>query len=331
MNIRSKLAGAAVAAIIALATLPTVEAQQAATSSAVGADELPPAQGYVPVPGGWAHESCGTTIPDGAEVSDDSDGSTTVRLNGRTIRSMPPCHHPFVARRRDVGRSNASQSPPPAVGNWLAYTYMKSIGTGPFNGLGGQWTVPPAPAKNGAVIYFFNGLEDSDTAPTVIIQPVLHWGNSPAAADNANPNRWYMANWRVNFSGNWGVGTLTPVAVGATITGTLQTYVSTCSSNCSWYLTITDGTTTSHFITIALPAMRLAFYSALEAYFVTSCDRLPNNGGLVFSNIYATQPMLGEVAAANTWTDFSTTPAGYAACGYAAGHVEAWRMAAVNY
>lgn len=91
-----------------------------------------------------------------------------------------------VVRRR--GRATELAS------GWISYADWTNVTGKPISYFATTWTVPPAPSSDsGQTLYLFDGMQDS----SMIYQPVLQWGPSPAGGGS----RWMVASWYVDGEG----------------------------------------------------------------------------------------------------------------------------------
>jgi hypothetical protein len=132
----------------------------------------------------------------------------------------------LVFKRFDLGRREFIPLAPlqvaaprlPALGSgWITFAAYTESATNVITFMTTTWTVPPAPRRgDGQLVYIFNGLQDSPV--THILQPVLQWGASPAGGGN----RWSVASWFVDSSGNAFKSPLVDVNEGDVLTGVIR-------------------------------------------------------------------------------------------------------------
>jgi len=138
--------------------------------------------------------------------------SSSTQSNIETDYVFPPGgrrHRSRVHRVHSGGRSQLlahalrplrqRQTPgPPDQANWITCAgWMNTTGQ-PIARLTTTWRVPPAPANQASqLIYFFNGIEPGNGS--IIVQPVLQWGDSGADDDGLNRTGpfWTVASWVV--------------------------------------------------------------------------------------------------------------------------------------
>ncbi|SIO40596.1 hypothetical protein SAMN05443247_04935 [Bradyrhizobium erythrophlei] len=106
----------------------------------------------------------------------------------------------------------------PALGSgWITYAAFTENSANVISSMTTTWVVPPAPKRqDNQLIYIFNGLQDSPV--THILQPVLQWGTSP----DGGGNRWAVASWFVDSSGNAFKTPLVNVNEGDVLTGAMR-------------------------------------------------------------------------------------------------------------
>jgi hypothetical protein len=91
-----------------------------------------------------------------------------------------------------------AQPGPPDTSNWISYAYWLNETKEPITLFRTAWQVPPAPATQASqLIYLFNGIEPADGS--IILQPVLQWGDSGADEDGMQRTGpfWTVASWSV--------------------------------------------------------------------------------------------------------------------------------------
>ena len=128
--------------------------------------------------------------------------------------------------RFDVGRNQFIPPPPlevatpelPALGSgWITYAAYTEPATNIITFMTTTWVVPPEPTRHDSqLVYLFNGLQDNPV--THILQPVLQWGVSP----DGGGNRWAVASWFVDSSGNAFKTPLVNVNPGDVLTGVMR-------------------------------------------------------------------------------------------------------------
>lgn len=232
--------------------------------------------GWVQVPGQLTRPDCVHQIPAGAnvEISDDPRAGDNVTLNGEVIAHYDPCPEAPIDTR------HPGHAPGPTGNGWVEHSQwdvpLKSGDN--IDWLQGYWQVPTSPETNGALIYFFNGLEPQVNPASLILQPVLQYGVSPAGGGDY----WAIAGWLVGS--NTYASTLLVVNPGDLIIGT--TYQTSASGDKLNYRVEAFDSTTSQLSTLSAWSSGIqwqwAFAGVLEAYNVTSCSQFPASGLAVF-------------------------------------------------
>lgn len=286
----------------------SLEAMRAEEEVVTGPLVTPDEDGYVMVPGGKQHASCVFVVPNGSHI----DGRD-VKLKGRIIKTLPVCKH---ARKR-VGASGETRLPtsarlrPPTVSGWVATTHTTTTtnqwGFDWINAFYGYWTVPNAPSSyTSQLIYLFNALEPTDGS--FILQPVLHYGVSPAGGGN----RWSMAAWYVLSDNTYTVSTLADApGAGTWVLGDMYPST-TCPSSgaCTWVVAIWAGGV-GRTITVTPGAkVRWAFASALEEYNLTNCNQQPGSTSTTFFDNHLQVPGpstsdYNDITSSVTWSDWA--------------------------
>jgi hypothetical protein len=135
--------------------------------------------------------------------------SNVLRLN-EALTKYPGMEVAVPPRARALAGSPDAQVPGLGTGwivfaSWNTRALVTSFTT--------TWVVPRAPTTHsGQLIYLFNGIQNS----TMIYQPVLQWGTSPAGGGDY----WAVASWYVDSQGGPAFHSdLTPVSPGTVLTG----------------------------------------------------------------------------------------------------------------
>jgi hypothetical protein len=262
--------------------------------------------GWVQVPGELIRPDCVHEVPQGATVEIDSNrpSDENVLLHGVLIAHYDPCPEaPILTRPSDAVPGLRSE---PGTGNgWVeASQWTASLGSGDnIDELTGDWAVPSNPTSNGALIYFFNGIEPS--GGSWILQPVLQYGVSPAGGGN----HWAIASWLVPTSGPAYHSPLVAVNPGDILRGSTQ-ITAVSGGRPSWNVNLKDVTTgTQSPLNIQTNAglqWNWALTGVLEAYGVTSCSAFPANYQDAFTNAivdhgYPSYLLLNPVWGAGYW------------------------------
>jgi hypothetical protein len=143
---------------------------------------------------------------------DAREGRLRLRSATGRVRELGKLKPPEAAR----GRSTDAQNPGAMGDRWIAYTGWTNTSGAQITSFRTSWVVPEEPeTTNGQLIYLFNGLQDSPV--TMILQPVLQWGDSPAGGGR----QWAVASWAVFSSGDAVMTKLDRVKPGDTVTGVM--------------------------------------------------------------------------------------------------------------
>ncbi|MDQ4504551.1 tectonin domain-containing protein [Sinomonas sp. ASV322] len=188
----------------------------AAESTSTGGMPAEADEELVVTPGGYRKRSLVHEIgPD--HVLDLSTGTVKqMHISGREVADFGPIE------QRDVGRrlmpDNVALRPgivPGLATGWIAYADWSNTTGNPITRFATSWVVPPAPSTNHSqTIYLFNGIQNS----TMIYQPVLQWGPSPAGGGSS----WNVASWYADGQGGPAFhSSLAPVSSGQVITGVI--------------------------------------------------------------------------------------------------------------
>jgi hypothetical protein len=295
------------------ACAPGPEGATGAAAPALAEDLVvgPEASGTsVDIPGARADRSCVHQVPDGATVA--SDG--TVRLNGKVVAKFSACSasvvpHKAPGRTTDKGRiedDSAVAFPrgacPAPHGNCAGF----------YDGLQDAWTVPAAPASNGALIYLFNALASTDGATTA--SSVLQYGSNGLFGGNS----WTVSSWYVTKHNVFHTAPV-PVSPGDTVSGGLFGADCGTSGKCTWMLASSGPAFPDMTVAGATPLVT-AYRAVLEAFHLSACDRLPASGSTVFDFTIVTEPDSAgqgqdEIEDVLTWIP-SVTPGLTPSCGY---------------
>jgi hypothetical protein len=263
---------------LALVGLSTYSIAQAQTTSAATADH----SGWAQIPGELIRPDCVHEIPNGATV-EFADGEITgdVTLNGVLIAHYEPCPEAPISTRFP-GESTENLVNTPGTGNgWVVWSEWLLKSSDNIDLMAGTWTVPSNPSNNGALIYLFNGIENSTA--NWILQPVLQYGVN-SLKDSGN--FWGIASWLVGTNGWTFVSPLEKVHPGDSISGSMEQ--ETGGSAPYWYVLAYDNTTGAYswIYTHHVSGVQWTYAVAavLEVKHLSSCDQFPANGNAVFTN-----------------------------------------------
>jgi hypothetical protein len=213
---------------------------------------------YVITPHGLVHKSCVYRVGDDATID--------------------PQSHPACAYSRIDTRAPSVK---PTINGWVedGNAWLPNFA----QDYEGNFHVPAEPAQGGAIIFFFNALEDNGGQN--IIQPVLSHG-----CEYGNGCGWNIASWYGGsyWGGNYYHSAPINVRAGDTLYGRMYADKNNCAGGCLW-TTYTQDTTTGAATQIHVHttvAWFWAFGGVLEAYSVNNCAQFPG-GHEYFWNLKA--------------------------------------------
>ena len=248
--------------------------------------------------GSLAKKSCIYSVPDNAKVENGE-----IILPSGVTEKMKPCGNQAPG---NPGGGTGSAAPPPAPA--VAAVPAKAARSAAYTGRcyqgynaaywagscyqSGKWleqmweryTVPANPAKAGALVYLWGGLEDS-SAGRDVLQDVLTWGPSPAV--KKDPHVWYATPW-YGSNGTYIHGHSIATAPGHTIdTALLATNCRSNGTYCNWGLVVTDLNThqTTQFSVVSWQSFHIVFGADAEVYGATACSQMPANGYAAFRRL----------------------------------------------
>lgn len=254
---------------------------------------------WVRSPYGLSYDGCVYHAPNNAVVQ----ANKIISPSG-SVQNITPCTHPTLTN----GTSDTSATEPSAAEPSASKSATGTIapGSGPcYFGSGGPWwaascfgtdpswvyymyngyAVPSNPAKDGALIFIWGGLEDA-TGDT-LLQDVLTWGANGNIV--TNPNIWYVTNWYLWPGNNSVISPSMHVAPVDSITAILN--ASNCDSagnDCTWQLQSIDensGKSVTLNVTASV-AFDLLLGAVLEVPSGSGCVEMPANGHAAFRGLY---------------------------------------------
>jgi len=196
-----------------------------------------------------------------------------------------PLHELLKASRTNVPGPNVGIAPQtaPAAGaadvlisGWSSYaTWLNDTGS-PIARMQSTWVVPPEPANTGdQLIYIFNGMENE----TMILQPVLQWGTSPAGGGQ----KWSIANWYADSEGGHSFySALVDVQPGQVLTGMML-----MTGSVDGTFNYSSAFDVASSITMNIYGVDELTYAAqtIEAYKISSQDDMPSAANVDITNI----------------------------------------------
>lgn len=145
-----------------------------------------------------------------------------------------------------------------------------------------EYGVPTDPAKSGALLFFWGGLEDN--VGDAILQDVLTWGANGDIV--TNPNIWYVTPW-YGANNNYVTGPSIHVGVADTIVADLTASDCTSSGVCTWTLAskdTTNGRSTSYTVSTSV-SWDTVIGADVEVPSANGCVETPANGHAAFRDL----------------------------------------------
>jgi hypothetical protein len=242
---------------------------------------------WVATPYGLSYKTCVYHAADHAVV-----GTTEIVAPSGAVQRITQCTHPTLqypgsAEPRTLGHRaiEPAEGTPCGFGSGGDYWAASCNGSAPdwITSFDQDYAVPSDPAKDGALIFLWGGIEDADG--DTLLQDVLTWGANGSIV--TNPNIWYVTPWYLWPGGNSVVGKSIHVNPTDTIVADLT--ASKCSSGgaCTWVMKSTDpqtGGSTSY--TVGSDAtFDLLLGSVMEVPRAAGCVETPTNGHAAFRNL----------------------------------------------
>lgn len=238
---------------------------------------------WVYTPEGLMYKACTLRAPAHSTIAGDE-----IILRSGARQQIKPCKYPTLAYP-GAGKPAQPLSVIPAPGpcyfgrggDWWGATCWGSAS--PLTYLSEEYAVPTNPAKSGALMFFWGGLQDANG--DTVLQDVLTWGANGAVT---NPNIWYVTPWYV-FNGRSAQGNSIHVAPGDTIYNSLTASNCNSSGDCSWELATTD---LNNDRTGLLPITSGVSFNTLlgavmEVPTANGCVETPANGHAAFRDLAA--------------------------------------------
>jgi len=220
-------------------------------------------QEYVPVPrAGFVRKECVRRVPNGSQIDKLANGDLKVTTPTGSVHFYPPCPYPAL----------------PQVSGWWLDAVQSQSGNG-FSYMASRFNVPAAPKMiRDAYDYYFPGFENS--AGNEIIQPVIQYGKD----EEGGGDFWRLASWYVTSTGHYVIGDKIDNLKPGTIIDSLMYFD---FAKKSWNIRGTDmQTNKSSIINVGQSSTgsQTLAYLTKEAYRVNTCDQLPSDGKITFTD-----------------------------------------------
>jgi hypothetical protein len=249
---------------------------------------------WVHTPSGLSYTGCVYHVPNLATVR-----NGLITLSSGATKQLKPCEYPTLAYPGLAKPAAVATTPAAGVG-------VTTPAGGPCGfGSGGTWwaascygsqptwvtsmvqdqSVPNDPAKDGALIFLWGGLEDANG--DTLLQDVLTWGANGNIV--TNPNIWYVTNWYL-WGNNSVISASIHVQPGNTIQAALTASNCNGSGDCTWLMKSTDtstGQVTSYTVGSEVN-FTLVIGSDMEVPAGEGCVETPPDGHEAFRNLVMT-------------------------------------------
>lgn len=228
----------------------------------------------VDTPFGKVPRECYHQHPAGTTLSRIPNGVHAVHVDGTTkdYISSEKC---LAFGRSFKGRRAAASGSSPISNGWFNYAgWVAPQTVGQFTA---TYTLPNVPANPGSqTLYYYIGIEDLDSSPLVILQPVIAYSQGASGG-------WSLTSWNCCASGQVNSGnTVTGMAAGDTIQASIMQISqspSTYAIDGTW-----NGSTASLNVVVGAEAFNWPNVT-LEIKNVTTCDQFAT-GPFTFSQLY---------------------------------------------
>jgi hypothetical protein len=232
---------------------------------------------WVHTPSGLSYKTCLYHAPDHAVVRN----GEIVAPSG-AIQRMTPCMHPMLLYPGSAGPSSLGHGmSEPATGKASCYGSSPEWATS----MDQEYAVPTDPAKDGALIFLWDGLESANG--DTLLQDVLTWGANTGIV--TNPNIWYVTPWYL-----WARNSVVGPSIHVEPADTIFTYLTASNCNsagaCAWGLEAVDannGKSTSYNVG-SDATFDLLIGADMEVPWAYGCVETPTNGHAAFRNLIIT-------------------------------------------
>jgi hypothetical protein len=250
---------------------------------------------WVHTPSGLSYKTCVYHAPDHAVVRN----SEIVAPSG-AVQRMTPCTHPMLLYPGSAGPSSLGHgTSEPATGKVATegspcyflsggnYWAASCSASGPewATSMDQEYAVPTDPAKDGALIFLWGGLESANG--DTLLQDVLTWGANGSIV--TNPNIWYVTPWYL-----WARNSVVGPSIHVAPADTIVTYLTATSCNsagaCAWGLEAVDatnGNSTSYNVG-SDATFDVLIGADMEVPWASGCVETPTNGHAAFRNLLIT-------------------------------------------
>jgi hypothetical protein len=234
---------------------------------------------YERTPGGLVHKSCVHEVPSGAVVDENDD----VKLDGRTIAHLDPCHYPRYGRNSPPAgltptiNDNIEAATAPAITNAWGFNW--------FNEITATVIVPSPPRTAPINNFFWPGLETA--SGSAVLQPVLIYGQSDAGGGPY----WSVGLWYISAAGKETHVGVVRVRAGASITSTVKLHCAANGTQCDALLMVQlNGTEILSLGVHTIEVWQTALKGVLEANGINTCSQFPPGGSTTFTNVHVYMP-----------------------------------------
>jgi hypothetical protein len=255
-------------------------------------DRAVKSKNWVYTPDGLVYKTCVSYAPNYSVVKN----GEIIEPSG-AVHLTKPCAYPMLAYPGGQDRAQAQTA------RASEYRPAQNVpASGPcYFGKGGDWwaascwgspnwleydtenyAVPSDPAKDGALIFLFGGLEDS--SGDTILQGVLTWGANGSIV--TNPNIWYITPWYC-YPKTCVHGSSIHVAPVDTINSWLSAISCKSDGECTWDIGVIDennGAESIYTVGSGVPFIAV-LGGVMEVPRASGCVETPTNGHAAFRSL----------------------------------------------